>query len=112
MTSSSPPDRSAIAPLAALAVGAIATMAALAAAIVAGLAGADLYPASNALDAARDRGVWMATQAWATPLALAGLGVIFGVAIPLALRNVIAAIDQRRNAMVASLPTLIKGANQ
>lgn len=59
---------------------------------------------------AADRGIWMSTHAWANPLALSGLGLIFGVAIPLALRNVRDAIGGRRDAMVAHLPALIQGA--
>lgn len=109
------PDRSdgPTTPLAVTAIALMATMAAFIALIVAGLAAADLFPAvGDAADAAANQGVWMSTQAWANPLGILGLGVIFGVAIPLALRNVRSAIDYRRTAMVASLPILIKGANQ
>lgn len=113
MTESSPRDRGVSAPLIALAIGTMATMAALVALIIAGIAGADLFPATGtASQAAADRGVWAATQAWANPLALTGLGVIFGVAIPLALHNVRSAIDHRRSAMVTALPALIQGANR
>lgn len=101
------------APLAVTAGGVMVTMGAFVALVVAGLAAAGLFPATDgAAEAARDRGVWMATMAWATPLGLAGLGVLFGVAVPLALRNIRQAIDHRRTALVASLPLLIKGANR
>lgn len=100
-------------PLVVTAVALMATMAAFIALIVAGLAAADLFPvAGDAADAAADQGVWTSTQAWANPLGILGLGVLFGAAIPLALRNVRSAIDYRRTAMVAALPALIKGANQ
>lgn len=113
MTVSSPTDGSVSAPLIALAVGAMATMAALVALVVAGVAGGALFPATgSASAAAADRGIWTATQAWANPLALAGAGVIFGVAIPLAVRNIRSAIDHRRAVMVAALPSLIQGASQ
>jgi hypothetical protein len=89
------------------------TMAALGALVVAGVAAADLFPAtSSAAEAASDRGVWMATQAWANPVGLAGLAVLFAGAIPYGLANIRSAIGQRRDAMVTSLPALIKGANQ
>lgn len=104
-------DSEARAPLAALAVGAMATMAAFVALIIAGVAAAGLFPStSTAAQAATDRGVWMSVQAWANPLALSGLGVIFGLAIPLALNNVRTAIADRRDAMVTHLPQLIQGA--
>lgn len=113
MSNSSPKDRGVTAPLVALGVGAMATMAALVALIMAGVAAADLFPSTGtAAQAAADRGVWMSTQAWANPLALTGIGVIFGVAIPLALHNVRSAIDHRRSAMVTALPALIQGANR
>jgi hypothetical protein len=54
----------------------------------------------------------MATQAWANPVGLVGLAVLFAGAIPYALTNIRSAIGQRRDAMVAGLPALIKGANQ
>ncbi|MDZ7733145.1 MAG: hypothetical protein U5R31_08515 [Acidimicrobiia bacterium] len=99
--------------LAVLGVGLMATMAAFVALIVAGIAAADLFPAtSGTANAATDRGVWMATQAWANPLAITGVAVLFGLAIPLALRNVRSAIDHRRDAMVTALPTLMNGADR
>lgn len=100
-------------PLAVTATSVMATMVAFIALIVAGIAATGLFPATGgAAEAAQDRGVWMATQAWGNPLGLAALGVIFGVAIPLALSNVRQAIDHRRTAMVAALPTLIQAANR
>lgn len=96
-----------------LGVALMATMAAFAALVVAGIAAADLFPATGGTaEAAADRGVWMATQAWANPLAITGVAVLFGLAIPLALRNVRSAIDHRRDAMVTALPTLMNGANR
>ena len=96
-----------------LGVGLMATMAAFAALVVAGLAAADLFPdTGGTTEAAADRGVWMATQAWAGPLGIAGVAVLFGLAIPLALRNVRSAIDHRRDAMVTALPTLMNGADR
>jgi len=106
-------DRAARGPLAVAGVGLMVTMAAFVALIVAGVAAADLFPATNsAAEAASDRGVWMATQAWANPVGLVGLAVLFAGAIPYALTNIRSAIGQRRDAMVAGLPALIKGANQ
>lgn len=100
-------------PLAATGVGLMVTMAAFVALIVAGIAVADTFPATgSAAQAASDRGVWMATQAWANPLGLVGLALLFAVAIPYALFNIRAAIGRRRDAMVADLPALIEGANR
>lgn len=94
--------------LALLGVGLMATMVAFIALVVAGVAAADLFPATGgAAEAAADRGVWMATQAWANPLGITGVAALFGLAIPLALRNVRSAVDHRRDAMVSALPTLI-----
>jgi hypothetical protein len=88
------------------------TMVALVALVVAGVAAADLFPATgSAAEAASDRGVWMATQAWANPVGLVGLALLFAVAIPYALSNIGSAIWQRRDAMVTALPALIKGTN-
>ncbi len=96
-----------------LGVGLMVTMAAFIALIVAAIAAADVFPATGgATEAVADRGVWMATQAWAGPLGIAGVAVLFGLAIPLALRNVRSAIDHRRDAMVTALPTLMNGADR
>lgn len=112
-SSRSDPFDSPAPPLAVTAGGVMTVMVAFAALVVAGVAAAGLFPATDgATEAARDRGVWMATQAWANPVGLASLGVLFGVAIPLAVRNVRQAIDYRRSAMVAALPHLVKGANR
>lgn len=97
-------------PLVAAGLGAMVTVAALVALIVAGVAAADLFPATgSAAAAASDRGVWVATQAWANPVGLAGLAVLFAVAVPYALFNIRSAIGQRRDAMVTSLPALTRG---
>lgn len=96
-----------------LVAGISVTMAAFIALIVAGIAAADVFPATGAAaEVAADRGVWASTQAWANPLGITGVAVLFGVAIPLALRNVRSAIDHRRTALVTALPILIKGANR
>ncbi len=73
--------------------------------IVAGIAAGDIFSPSGGT--ASDRGVWMATQAWATPLALTGLAVIFAGAIPLALRNVRSSISYRRDSMASGLPHIL-----
>lgn len=100
-------------PLVAAGLGVMATVVALVALIVAGAAAADLFPATgSAAEAASDQGVWMATQAWANPVGLAGLAVLFAVAVPYALFHIRSAIGQRRDAMVTSLPVLIKGTNR
>lgn len=106
MDTSTSKDRGPALPLIVTAGSAMVTMAAFVALIVAGAA-ADVFSGTGS---ASDQGVWMATKAWATPLAVASVGLIFGVAIPLALQNVRSAIDHRRRAMVAALPTLIRGA--
>ena len=106
-------DRGARGPLVVAGVGLMVTTAAFVALVVAGVAAAGLFPAtSSAAEAASDRGLWMATQAWANPVGLAGLAVLFAGAIPYALTTIRSAIGQRRDAMVTSLPALIKGANQ
>jgi hypothetical protein len=107
MDTSTSKDRGPALPLIVTAGSTMVTMAAVVALIVGGVAAADAVSGSGT---ASDLGVWMATKAWATPLAVASVGVIFGVAIPLALQNVRSAIDHRRRAMVATLPTLIRGA--
>ena len=107
MDTSTGKDRGAAPPLIVTAGAVMVTLAAFVALVVAGVAAADVFSGSGS---ASDQGVWTATKAWATPLAVASVGVIFGVAIPLALHNVRSAIDRRRNAMVAALPTLIQGA--
>lgn len=110
--SSRQPDSTNRGPLVAAGVGVMVTMVALVALVVAGITAADLFPATgSAAEAASDRGVWMATQAWANPVGLVGLAVLFAVAIPYALSNIRSAIGQRRDAMVTALPALIKGTN-
>ncbi len=91
--------------------GVMIVTAAFVALIVAGTAAADLFSPSGG--DVSDRGVWMATQAWATPLALTGLAVLFAAAVPIALRNIRTAISFRRDAMVNGLPVILAttGAN-
>ena len=99
--------------LVAAGVGVMGTMAAFVALVVAGIAASDLFPATgSAAEAASDRGVWMATQAWANPVGLVGLAVLFAIAVPYALFNIRSAIGQRRDAMVTALPALITGATR
>lgn len=86
-------------------VGVMTVAAAFVALIVAGLAAGDVFSPSGG--AASDQGVWMATQAWATPLALTGLAVLFAGAIPLALRNVRSSISFRRDSMASGIPTIL-----
>jgi hypothetical protein len=107
MDTSTSKDRGVSAPLIVTAGATVVTMATFVALIIAGIAAGDLFSGGGS---ASDQGVWAATRAWATPLAVGSVGVIFGVAIPLALHNVRSAIDHRRNAMVTGLPTLIQGA--
>jgi hypothetical protein len=110
---SSTHHRSAPDPIALTAVGVMITMGAFVALVVAGVTAAGLFPASGtAADAAADRGVWMATQAWANPVGLAGLAVLFAAAIPTALHRIRDAIDDRSDAMVHALPALITGENR
>ncbi len=88
--------------------GVLVTAAALVALIVAGLAAADLFPAtSSPADALSDRGNWAATRAWASPLGLLGLAVLFAGAVPYALSNIRTAISHRADAMTTSLPSLL-----
>lgn len=84
--------------------GVITVAAAFVALIAAGIAAGEVFSTSVG---ASDRGIWMATQAWATPLALTGLAAIFAGAIPLALRNVRSTISFRRDAMAEGLPKIL-----
>lgn len=107
------PDASTRGPLVAAGVGVMVTMVALVALVVSAAAAADLFPAAgSAAEAASDRGVWMATQAWASSVGLAGVAVLLAVAVPFALSSIRSAIGQRRDAMVTALPALIKGTNR
>lgn len=92
-------------PIGTAVLGTMVVTAAFVALIVAGLAAADLY--GTAGGDASDRGVWMATQAWATPLALTGLAVLFAGAVPLALSNIRSSISTRRDSMVSGLPIIL-----
>jgi hypothetical protein len=94
-----------IGPIVIAASGVMIVTAAFVALIVAGIAAADLFSPSSG--AASDRGVWMATQAWATPLALTGLALLLAGAVPIALRNIRLSISFRRDSMVHNLPTIL-----
>jgi len=84
------------------------TVAALIALIVAGLAAADLFPlASTDAQALTDRGVWASTRAWANPLGIVGLAVLFAGAVPYALHNIRTTITYRRDAMTHALPIVL-----
>ena len=88
--------------------GVMVTAAAFVALIVAGLAAADLFPAaSGPADALTDRGVWAATRAWANPLGIVGLAVLFAGAVPYALSNIRNTISYRRDAMASALPVIL-----
>jgi hypothetical protein len=93
------------APIGLALLGVMTVAAAFVALVVAGIAAGDVFSPSG--DAASDQGVWMATQAWATPLALTGLAVIFAGAIPLALRNVRSSISFRRDSMASGIPRIL-----
>jgi len=93
------------APIGLALLGVMTVTAAFVALIVAGIAAGDIFTPSGGT--ASDQGVWMATQAWATPLALTGLAVIFAGAIPLALRNVRSSISFRRDSMASGLPHIL-----
>jgi hypothetical protein len=93
------------APIGLALLGVMTVTVAFVALIVAGIAAGDIFSTSGGT--ASDQGVWMATQAWATPLALTGLAVIFAGAIPLALRNVRSSISFRRDSMASGLPQIL-----
>ena len=93
------------APIGLALLGAMTATIAFVALIVAGIAAGDIFSPSGGT--ASDQGVWMATQAWATPLALTGLAVIFAGAISLALRNVRSSISYRRDSMANGLPQIL-----
>lgn len=109
---SSPKEATTRGPLIVAGLGLGITIVAFVALVVAGAA-ADLFPATgSAAEAAADRGVPAATQAWANPLALTGIAVLLALAVPFALFDIRSAIAQRRDAMVTNLPALIQGANR
>lgn len=93
------------APIGIALLGVMTVTVAFVALIVAGIAAGDIFSPSGGT--ASDQGVWMATQAWATPLALTGLAVIFAGSIPLALRNVRSSISYRRDSMASGLPQIL-----
>lgn len=95
-------------PLAVGLLGAMITAAAFVALIVAGLAAADLFPAgSGPADTLQDRGVWAATRAWANPLGIVGMAVLFAGAVPYALTSIRKTITYRRDAMASALPVIL-----
>ena len=93
------------APIGLALLGVMTVTVAFVALIVAGIAAGDIFSPSGGT--ASDQGVWMATQAWATPLALTGLAVIFAGAIALALRNVRSSISFRRDSMASGIPQIL-----
>ncbi len=100
-------------PLAVGMVGVMVTAGAFIALIVAGIAAADLFPAtSGAAEALKDQGVWKATQAWANPLGIVGLAVLFAGAVPYALINIRKTISYRRDTMATGLPVLLQKGSQ
>ncbi len=95
-------------PLAVGAVGLMIAAASFVALIIAGLAAADLFPAtSGPTQALQDRGVWSATQAWANPLGIIGLAILFAGAVPYALNNIRNTISYRRDVMTTALPAIL-----
>ncbi len=95
---------SVLVPLAVTAVGVMTVMAGFVALIIAGVNAGDLFSPSGV---ASDQGVWMATRAWANPLAQIGMAILFGGAVILALNNIFGHIRYRRDSMVEGLPAII-----
>lgn len=94
------------------AIGLMVTAASFVALIIAGLAAADLFPAtSGPAQALQDRSVWSATQAWANPLGIVGLAVLFAGAVPYALNNIRNTISYRRDVMTTALPAILSKGN-
>jgi len=91
-------------PLAVAAVGVMTVMAGFIALIIAGVNAGDFFSPSGV---ASDQGVWMATRAWANPLAQIGMAILFGAAVILALNNIFGHIRYRRDSMIKGLPTII-----
>lgn len=95
-------------PLTVGAIGVMITAVTFIGLIVAGVAAADLFPAtSGPTDALRDRGIWSATQAWANPLGIVGLAVLFAGAVPYALINIRNTITYRRDVMTNTLLVIL-----
>jgi len=97
-------DSSALVPLAVTAVGVMTVMAAFVALIVAGVNAGDFFGSSGTV---ADKGVWMATVAWATPLALVGMATLFGGSVILALNNIFGHIRYRRDSMANGIPKIL-----
>jgi len=90
-------------PLAVTAVGVMTVMAAFIALIVAGVNAGDFFGGGTIAD----QGVWKATMAWANPLAMIGMAILFGGAVILALVNILGHIRYRRDSMVSGLPVIL-----
>lgn len=90
-------------PLAVTAVGLMTVMAAFIALIVAGVNAGDFFGGGTIAD----QGVWKATVAWANPLAILGMAILFGGAVILALVNIFGHIRYRRDSMSAGIPVIL-----
>ncbi len=96
-------DSSLFVPLAVTAVGVMTVMAAFIALIVAGINAGDFFGGGTIAD----QGVWRATVAWANPLALVGMAVLFGGSVILALNNIFGHIRYRRDSMANGIPVIL-----
>ena len=96
-------DSSTLVPLAVTALGVMTVMAGFVALIVAGINAGDFFGGGTAAD----QGVWQATVAWATPLALLGMATLFGGAVILALNNIFGHIRYRRDSMANGIPQIL-----
>jgi len=96
-------DNSALIPLAVTAVGVMTVMAAFVALIVAGINAGDFFGGGTAAD----QGVWQATLAWANPLGIVGLAILFGGSVILALNNIFGHIRYRRDSMANGIPKIL-----
>ncbi len=96
-------DSSALVPLAVTAVGVMTVMAAFIALIVAGINAGDFFGGGTAAD----QGVWMATVAWANPLGLVGMAILFGGSVIIALNNIFGHIRYRRDSMANGIPKIL-----
>jgi len=90
-------------PLAVTAVGTMTVMAAFVALVVAGINAGDFFAGGTIAD----QGVWKATMAWANPLAMIGMAILFGGAVIMALVNILGHIRYRRDSMVSGLPVIL-----
>ncbi len=96
-------DNSLFVPLAVTAVGVMTVMAASIALIVAGINAGDFFGGGTITD----QGVWKATVAWANPLAIFGLAILFGGAVILALNSIFGHIRYRRDSMANGIPVIL-----